>query len=260
MAGGGTDCRPACQCDRSCRSARPPPPHPGDLRQSRGRAGPGRWAKYTLDVRAAAEEARIARDDAERLLDFMLEDLVERLEPMGQVEILGEVSRQALRHYDATEQQQLVPENRRRRARARGNLGKFSRRWATSAVRCRTSADSATPWPSWWRPIPRGPTGVWIWPRPRCSSARHCRNRGRWTRPCPAIGEGSTMHELRTQSTAPRLATWSGKPARMSAGPCLKRRSSTPPKPRCRRRWSWPGTGAEGDVTDRGVAKQPGSP
>jgi tetratricopeptide (TPR) repeat protein/predicted Ser/Thr protein kinase len=81
-------------------------------------------AKYTLDVRAAAEEARIARDDAERLLDFMLEDLVERLEPMGQVEILGEVSRQALRHYDATEQQQLVPENRRRRARARGNLGK----------------------------------------------------------------------------------------------------------------------------------------
>ncbi len=57
-------------------------------------------AKYTIDLRSERSAAIEARDQAEDLVAFMLEDLSGDLRPVGRLEILEQVARKALDYYE----------------------------------------------------------------------------------------------------------------------------------------------------------------
>ena len=57
-------------------------------------------AKYTLDLRRERSAAVAARNQAEDLVSFMLEDLSRELRPVGKLDVLGKVARKALDYYE----------------------------------------------------------------------------------------------------------------------------------------------------------------
>ena len=57
-------------------------------------------AKYTVDLRRERSSALAARNQAEDLVTFMLEDLAEELRPVGKLEVLEKVARKALSYYE----------------------------------------------------------------------------------------------------------------------------------------------------------------
>lgn len=57
-------------------------------------------AKYTLDLRREREAAIAARDQAEDLVAFMLEDLSSEFEPIGKLDMLGQVAHKALDYFE----------------------------------------------------------------------------------------------------------------------------------------------------------------
>ena len=73
-------------------------------------------------------EARAARGEAENLIEFMLSDLANRLEPVGSLAILKEVGGKVLDYYDNQELQSLDAEALSRRARGLMQLGNVDQR------------------------------------------------------------------------------------------------------------------------------------
>lgn len=74
------------------------------------------------------DEARAARGEAEDLIEFMLSDLANRLEPVGSLAILKEVGGKVLDYYDNQELQSLDAEALSRRARGLMQLGQVDQR------------------------------------------------------------------------------------------------------------------------------------
>ncbi|MEM7357190.1 MAG: hypothetical protein AAF657_40625, partial [Acidobacteriota bacterium] len=56
--------------------------------------------KYTVDLRRERSAAVAARNQAEDLVTFMLEDLSEELRPVGKLDVLEKVARKALAYYE----------------------------------------------------------------------------------------------------------------------------------------------------------------
>jgi len=90
----------------------------------------GGAAKYTLDLRAeravaiaAREEAERRRAQAEDLVQFMLGDLRERLEPVGRLDALDGVAAKALDYFASVETTELGDPDRFRRSRALTQIG-----------------------------------------------------------------------------------------------------------------------------------------
>ena len=79
--------------------------------------------KYSLDVRAERRLALAAGAEAEGLMDFMLEDLYERLLPLGRTDLLEEVAHRALAHHERFSAHDRSSAGRYRHALAFRNLG-----------------------------------------------------------------------------------------------------------------------------------------
>lgn len=96
------------------------------------------WLTFTaVTERRAADEARAVaehseqmaeqrREEAEGLIEFMLTDLRDKLEPVGRLDVLDAVGVKALDYYGQQDEQQLEPESLGRRARALHLLGEIS--------------------------------------------------------------------------------------------------------------------------------------
>jgi len=72
---------------------------------------------------AQRHAAVAARQDAEGLVEFMLTDLYDKLEPIGRLEILGDVTGKVLAYYDQFDTEKLSADLLRNRARALNNIG-----------------------------------------------------------------------------------------------------------------------------------------
>ncbi len=86
--------------------------------------------KYTLDLRAERARAVAAREEAERrrgqaedLVQYMLGDLRERLEPVGRLELLDGVAAKALDYFASVGTEQLSDADLFRRAKALTQIG-----------------------------------------------------------------------------------------------------------------------------------------
>jgi serine/threonine-protein kinase len=86
--------------------------------------------KYTFDLRtergravAAREEAERRRGQAEDLMQFMLGDLRERLEPVGRLDVLDGVAGKALDYFASMRPEQLTDADLFRRAKALTQIG-----------------------------------------------------------------------------------------------------------------------------------------
>lgn len=92
----------------------------------------GGSAKYAWDLsreKTAALEARsealVAREDAEELMTFIIQDLYDSLVPLGRLDLLEQVSQQALEYYrPGREGAPLTTKGRNRRSRALRNIGR----------------------------------------------------------------------------------------------------------------------------------------
>ncbi len=71
-------------------------------------------------TRAIAESAR---GESERLIVYLLDDFYRELEPVGRLEIVGELARRSLAYYDGLPPELRGPETRRNQALAQGRYG-----------------------------------------------------------------------------------------------------------------------------------------
>lgn len=71
-----------------------------------------------LDARAARDQARVGRADAEKLVEFMLGDLRGKLDQVGRLDIMDAVGRETLRYYDVQRPSSLDGSSLGRRSRA----------------------------------------------------------------------------------------------------------------------------------------------
>lgn len=81
--------------------------------------------RYTADLQRertkavkAEAEAKVNRAKAEELIEFMLGDLREKLEPVGRVDVLNDVAERALAYSAALDPEQLTPDELLRNAKA----------------------------------------------------------------------------------------------------------------------------------------------
>jgi tetratricopeptide (TPR) repeat protein len=81
------------------------------------------WLTFT--AMQATEEAVQQRSAAEDLVEFMLSDLRQRLEPVGRLDVLDAVGEKALSYYDDQEQAGLDADSLGRRARALHLIGEI---------------------------------------------------------------------------------------------------------------------------------------
>jgi serine/threonine-protein kinase len=84
----------------------------------------GGW-RYTVDLQharakavAAEADAKLQRAKAEDLIEFMLGDLRQKLEPVGRLDVLNDVAERALAYSNALDPAQLTPEELLRNAKA----------------------------------------------------------------------------------------------------------------------------------------------
>lgn len=76
-----------------------------------------------VEAYSANQRAQSRRDQAEHLIGFMLDDLRDRLAPLGKLSILDAVDEEALRYFDAVPEQELTERELARRARALYRIG-----------------------------------------------------------------------------------------------------------------------------------------
>jgi tetratricopeptide (TPR) repeat protein len=76
----------------------------------------------------ARDEARMQRTQAEGLVEFMLGDLRDRLEPVGRLDVLDAVGARSLRYYDSQDPRTLDADALGRRSRALHLIGEISDR------------------------------------------------------------------------------------------------------------------------------------
>lgn len=74
----------------------------------------------------ARNEAQENRAQAEGLVEYMITDLRDKLEPVGRLDLLGGVGDRAVQYYDAQEIKRLSDESLSRQARARHILGQVA--------------------------------------------------------------------------------------------------------------------------------------
>lgn len=74
------------------------------------------------------DEARTARGEAEELVEFMLSDLSDKLEPVGKLDIIEDVGGKVLDYYDGQDLKSLDAEALSRRARGLMQLGNVDQR------------------------------------------------------------------------------------------------------------------------------------
>ena len=79
--------------------------------------------KYAFDLRTERRLALAAGLEAEELMDFMLEDLYQRLLPLGRTDLLEDVTHRALAHHNRFAAADQTIAGRHRRALAYRNLG-----------------------------------------------------------------------------------------------------------------------------------------
>jgi len=79
--------------------------------------------KYALDLQRSRQQALAARDDAERLVEFMLEDLYRQLEPVGRLDVLADASAEIAAYYERFPPGELDRDQRLRRGIVHLNLG-----------------------------------------------------------------------------------------------------------------------------------------
>jgi tetratricopeptide (TPR) repeat protein len=82
----------------------------------------GALALFALSARADAERRR---GEAEGLIEFMLSDLQEKLEPVGRLDVLDAVGEKVIEYYATQELATLAPDGMGRRARAFHLLGRI---------------------------------------------------------------------------------------------------------------------------------------
>lgn len=79
----------------------------------------------TYEAITARNDAEKRRDDAEGLIEYMLTDLRDKLEPVGRLDVLDSVGEKAVGYYQAQNQDNLSPDSLGRRARAFHLLGEI---------------------------------------------------------------------------------------------------------------------------------------
>ncbi|MCK6684139.1 MAG: serine/threonine-protein kinase [Thermoanaerobaculia bacterium] len=79
---------------------------------------------YTVRVNAERQRAETARNQADTLIHYMLGDLYEQLEPLGQTRILKKAGDKALEYFDGLPGGDLMPQDRLRRASVLHQVGK----------------------------------------------------------------------------------------------------------------------------------------
>jgi tetratricopeptide (TPR) repeat protein len=82
----------------------------------------GTMALFALSARAEAERRR---SEAEGLIEFMLSDLQEKLEPVGRLDVLDAVGEKVIEYYADQTLEALTPDGMGRRARAFHLLGRI---------------------------------------------------------------------------------------------------------------------------------------
>ncbi len=80
----------------------------------------------TFSAVTARKEADANRMQAEGLVEYMITDLKEKLEPVGRLDILDSIGDRAVEYYDAQDISKLPDDSLARQARARHILGKVS--------------------------------------------------------------------------------------------------------------------------------------
>ncbi|MDX2474215.1 MAG: protein kinase [Candidatus Krumholzibacteria bacterium] len=80
-------------------------------------------AKYTLDLRHERQIADLHRTEAEGLIEFMIGDLRERLEPVGRLDVLDEVGDRALDYFAARSSEERTTADQYRFARTMIQIG-----------------------------------------------------------------------------------------------------------------------------------------
>jgi tetratricopeptide (TPR) repeat protein len=79
--------------------------------------------KYTLDLRGERSRALAARGDAERVMEFLLQDVYQGLEPLGRLDLLERVAGEALDYYRHQPLAELAPDALHRRSSSLRNVG-----------------------------------------------------------------------------------------------------------------------------------------
>jgi hypothetical protein len=83
----------------------------------------------------ARQEAESARDQGDRLINFMLFDLRDKLQPIGRLDVLDGVAEKAKRYLDSLPKELITAPRLRQQAVIRGNLGVFWRHKVNSRKR-----------------------------------------------------------------------------------------------------------------------------
>ncbi len=79
--------------------------------------------KYTLDLKAARDEAQLHRSQAEDLIGFMLGDLRDKLSEVGRLELLEDVGDQALDYFESLPVENRTDDELFRRSKALRQIG-----------------------------------------------------------------------------------------------------------------------------------------
>lgn len=88
-----------------------------------GAVAVGAGVKYTLDLRHERSIAQMRRGQAEDLIEFMLGDLREKLEPVGRLDALSDVGDKALEYFETIAPNERTAQDRERLARAQFQIG-----------------------------------------------------------------------------------------------------------------------------------------
>lgn len=86
-----------------------------------GAAGFGIWGMQR--AQATREMAEAARGESERLIDYLLDDFYRELEPVGRLNLVGELARRAIDYYHALPAELRTPDTERNQALAQVRLG-----------------------------------------------------------------------------------------------------------------------------------------
>lgn len=86
------------------------------------------WSAYRASVAAdlARGQAEARREESEQLIEFMLGDMRERLEPVGRLDVMDTIAARALSYYEKKQDDLVDPESLSRRSRALQLLGEVN--------------------------------------------------------------------------------------------------------------------------------------
>ena len=107
-----------------------------------GAAGFGVWNMQR--AQAAREMAETARGESERLIVYLLDDFQRELEPVGRLDLVGELAKRAIDYYQGLPAELRTPETERNRALAQVRYGAVLRNQGKLAE-ARQALDAAVP-------------------------------------------------------------------------------------------------------------------